>query len=65
MNVWRPWLDVENATKKVMIEIQKLVCVCVSGAMKSIANAMVVKTKAFTTANQLTQNELSTPKGSD
>lgn len=70
--VWWPRLDIESA-RKAMMEVQRLVCICVTGAMKTTATAametllgvppvdLIVKAKAFATANRLAQNGLWAP----
>lgn len=67
--VWWPRLNVGTA-KKELGELQRLVCICVTGAMRSTATAametlmalppiqMIVQAKAFATADRLTQNSL-------
>jgi len=70
--VWWPRLDVGSA-KKELNEIQRLVCICVTGAMKSTATTAIealinlppvqaeLQAKAFATADRLSQNGLWTP----
>lgn len=70
--VWWPRLNIETA-RKAMMEVQRLVCICVTGAMKTTATAametllcvppvdLIVKAKAFATADRLAQNGLWTP----
>lgn len=70
--VWWPRLDVEVAKKEIS-EIQRLVCICITGAMKTTPTAgmevllavppvdLIVKAKAFATADRLVQNGLWTP----
>ena len=70
--VWWPRLDVGRARRE-LGEIQRLVCICVTGAMKTTATAametllnlppldLMVKAKAFATADRLKQNRLWTP----
>lgn len=67
--VWWPRLDVDSA-RKTLMELQRLVCICVTGAMKTTATAametllcmppvdLVVKARAFATADRLAQNGL-------
>jgi len=70
--VWWPRLEIECA-RKVLSEIQRLVCICITGAMKTTATAametllnvppldIVVKARAFATADRLTQNGIWNP----
>lgn len=70
--VWWPRLDKESARKS-LVEVQRLVCICVTGAMKTTATAametllsvqpvdLIVNAKAFATADRLMQNGLWTP----
>ena len=65
--VWWPRLDVD-CVRKELGEIQRLVCLCVTGAMKTTATAVmeilldlppiqtIVQVKAFATADRLQQN---------
>jgi len=67
--VWWPRLDIARARKEID-EIQRLVCICVTGAMRTTATAAmeallyvpliqtIVKAKAFATADRLLQNDL-------
>lgn len=70
--VWWPRLDKECA-RKILMEVQRLVCICITGAMKTTATAametmlsmqpidLMVNAKAFATADRLAQNGLWTP----
>ena len=67
--VWWPRLDVERAKREIS-EVQRLVCLCATGAMKTTATAAIevllsvppmdilVKAKAFITADRLAQCDL-------
>lgn len=70
--VWWPRLNVGRAVEKLK-EVQRLMCVCATGAMKTTATAamevlldlppvdVAIKARAFATADRLTQHGLWTP----
>lgn len=67
--VWWPRVDIKCARKE-LSEVQRLVCICITGAMKTTATAAMetlmalppiqtsVKSKAFASADRLRQNQL-------